>query len=225
MSCFVGNELDRVAEVVARLDRGSRIVYVSEAGMPVWSDPGARLVRAVVDAGHTIDVIPGPTAVATAVCLSGFTGSDVHFLGFPPRSGSARTEFLERVAGESGTTVCYEGPGRVCDLLRDLARVAGGARQAIVARELTKRHQEVLRGSLETLAARVTGALRGEVTLVVEGAREREQPSLAVERQAGAREVWAAICDPALKPRQRAKKIAAFTGLDTREIYTRLQTR
>ncbi|MCA9713859.1 MAG: rRNA small subunit methyltransferase 1 [Myxococcales bacterium] len=225
MSCFAGNEEERVGAVLERLAEGAQLVYVSEAGMPVWSDPGARLVRAVVDAGYALDVIPGPTAVATAVALSGFTGSDVHFLGFPPRAGSARARLLQRVAAAEGTTVLYEAPGRVGELIDALAASCGPApRRAVVARELTKLHQEVLRGTLSELAATVRGrgSMRGEMTVVIEG-RPSVEEAPEDDARAAARAVWDALHDDALKPRQRAKRIAALTGLENRVVYEQLR--
>ncbi|MEZ4450379.1 MAG: 16S rRNA (cytidine(1402)-2'-O)-methyltransferase [Nannocystaceae bacterium] len=224
ISCFVANEGERVPLLLERLGRGERVVFVSEAGMPSWSDPGERLARAAIDAGFEVDVVPGPTAAATALCLSGLPARDVRFLGFPPRGGRERAAFLEDMAEETSTVILYEAGNRSGELCRDLAAALGeGAarRRLVIARELTKLHQEVLRGSVAELAARVSGALRGEVTAVLEGAAigagEREDPA-----EAGARAVWSAIADRGLRPREKAKRIAAATGLDAREIYRAL---
>jgi len=222
VSCFVANEGGRIELLLDRLAKGERVVYVSEAGMPVWSDPGDKLVRAVVDAGFEVDVIPGPTAAATALCLSGFAAADVRFLGFPPRGGRARKELLAKLVTETAAVILYEAGNRTADLVRDLARVLPDAaqRSIIVARELTKLHQEVLRGSVDELASSLDGSLRGEVTVVLSGAAtvvEAGDPG----REA-ARALWESLHDPELKPRAKAKRIAELTGLEARDVYASL---
>ena len=218
ISCFVGNEAERAGLLRARLAEGARVVFVSEAGMPTWSDPGATLVRAALEGGFSVDVIPGPTAASMAVSLSGFTGSDVHFMGFLPRRGSARASALTQIARASATVVLYEAGNRVPALLQELAAIAGD-RAMVIARELTKLHQEALRGTAQALAERVEEAVRGEVTVVIAGRSD------AVDDDPGreaARAVWRALCDETLRPRARARAIAERTGLDTREIYEAL---
>lgn len=223
ISCFVANEGGRVGLLLERLERGERVVYVSEAGMPVWSDPGDKLVRAVIEAGFEVDVIPGPTAAATALSLSGFAAADVRFLGFPPRGGRARTDLLARLGSESAAVIFYEAGNRTAELVRDLARSLPDAdtREIVVARELTKLHQEVLRGRVAELAAKLDGSLRGEVTVVLGGAPARKEDDVDPV-QAAARSLWQALQDPDLKPRQKAKRIAELTGLDAREVYSAL---
>lgn len=218
VSCFVANEAERVALLLGHLGEGKVVAYVSEAGLPVWSDPGLRLVQAAVDAGYEVDVVPGPTAAAVALCLSGLPAEDVRFLGFLPRSGQERTDRLVQLAHERGTALLYEAGNRVPALLRDMAAVMADAhaRRVVIGRELTKQHQEVLRGTVSDLAERVQEALRGEVTLVLEGTQ------LPVEGDPGrvaARALWSALCDPSLRPRERAKQIAALTGDDPRAVY------
>lgn len=221
ISCFVANEGERVALLLQHLARGAVVAYVSEAGLPVWSDPGLRLVQAAVDAGYEVDVVPGPTAAAVALCLSGLPADDVRFLGFLPRAGSERAERLAAIAGERGTVLLYEAGNRVPALLRDLAEALPDAaiRRLAIARELTKQHQEVLRGTVAGLAAEVDEALRGEVTVVLAGtqAAPAEDPG-----ETAARALWALVCDPALRPREKAKRIAALTGLDARAVYEQL---
>lgn len=221
VSCFVANEGERIGVLLDHLGRGETVAYVSEAGLPVWSDPGLRLVQAAVEAGFAVDVVPGPTAAAVALCLSGLPAEDVRFLGFLPRGGSERTERLAALARERATVLLYEAGNRVPALLRDLAAALPDAatRRVMIGRELTKQHQEVLRGTVAGLAGEVEEALRGEVTLVLAGtvaAPEADPGELA------ARAVWAAVCDPGLKPREKAKQIAALTGLDARAVYEQL---
>jgi len=222
VSCFVANEPERVALMLEHLGRGEQVVFVSEAGMPVWSDPGERLVRAAVAAGFAVDVIPGPTAASMALCLSGIDGRDVRFLGFPPRGGQEREAFLKKLARETATVIVYEAGNRTPALVADLARALPDAevRALVVARELTKMHQEVLRGTAASLAVTLREGLRGEVTVVLGGAAELE--AAEDPAKAAARAVWAACGDASLRPRERAKLIAQLTGLEAREIYETL---
>jgi len=219
-SCFVGNEHERVGELLAALAEGKTVVYVSEAGMPGWSDPGQRLVREAIAAGHAVDVIPGPTAVATAVCHSGFDTTEVRFIGFPPRAGSERAALLASLAHERATVVLYEAGNRCAALVRDLAAALPDAsdRAIVVARELTKLHQEVVRGTVASLAATGLGEVLGEVTIVLAPATLQAPDPV---REA-ARAVLEAVLDPAAKPRERARRVAALTGLPARELYRRL---
>jgi len=219
-SCFVGNEHERVAGMLAALADGKRVAFLSEAGMPCWSDPGQKLVRAALDAGYAVDVIPGPTAVATAVCHSGLPCDEVRFCGFPPRSGAARTEWLASLVGEPATVVSYEAGNRVAALLADLARTLtdAGTRELVIARELTKLHQEIVRGSVAELAAKSDAALLGEVTVVLAPAAVA-RGELAQQQAARALEV---VLDASKKPREKARRLAELTGLPARDIYARL---
>jgi len=223
ISCFVANEQERVALLLEHLGRGERVAYVSEAGLPVWSDPGLRLVQAAVAAGFAVDVVPGPTAAAVALCLSGLPAEDVRFLGFLPRSGPERAARMTELARETATVLVYEAGNRTPALLRDLAAALPDAasRQVAVGRELTKQHQEVLRGTVAGLAAEVREALRGEVTVVLAGAA-RAELAASDPAQTAARAVWELLWDPALRPREKAKQIAALTGVEPRAVYERL---
>ena len=185
-----------------------------------------RLVQAAVGAGFEVDVIPGPTAAAMALCLSGLPAEDVRFLGFLPRSGPERTMRLQQFARERATVLLYEAGNRTPALLRDLAAALADAstRRVAIGRELTKQHQEVLRGTLAELAAAVDEPLRGEVTLVLEGTSAAELEARDPV-QTAARAVWELIWDPGLKPREKAKQIATLTGLEARAVYERLARR
>ncbi|MFO7566949.1 MAG: 16S rRNA (cytidine(1402)-2'-O)-methyltransferase [Enhygromyxa sp.] len=221
ISCFVGNEHERVALLLERLAAGQTVAFVSEAGLPVWSDPGRLLVAAAVAEGFEVDVIPGPTAATCALAVSGFVAEGARFLGFIPRAGKQRDEALERLREETGAAVIYEAGNRTPALLRDLGKQLG-ERRVLIARELSKLHQELLRGTASELAERIGEPLRGEVTLVVEGAAPSDRPDPG---QAAARAVLEVMLDPALKPRARAKALAELTGLDGRELYDRLRSR
>ncbi|HET6584769.1 MAG TPA: ribosomal RNA small subunit methyltransferase I [Nannocystaceae bacterium] len=220
-SCFVGNEHERVTELLVALADGKTVAYISEAGMPGWSDPGQLLVREAVRAGHAVDVVPGPTAMTTAVVHSGFPTAEVRYVGFPPRGGAERTAALAALAHERASVVMYEAGNRVAALLRDLASALpdADARELVVARELTKLHQEVVRGTVAALAAS-TGDQQGEVTIVLAPAT-LPAPDPA---RAAACAVLDAVLDTTAKPRERARRIAALTGIPARDVYRRLGT-
>ncbi len=189
LSLYKDNEARRGAEVVARLQQGEAVALISEAGMPGVSDPGARLVARCVEAGLPVDVIPGPSAVTTAVVLSGLPSDAFTFLGFLPRKGAARRRALALAAEQPHTVALFESPRRAARTLADLQVVMGGDRPAALVREMTKLHQEAVRGTLEQLAARFEEQPpRGEVTLVVGGApKEQELSEAEVEREVGER--------------------------------------
>ena len=220
ISCFVGNEHERVALLLERLAAGQTVAFVSEAGLPVWSDPGRMLVAAAIEGGFEVDVIPGPTAGTCALALSGFPAEGACFLGFLSRGGKDRDAELEQLANTPGPVILYEAGNRTPALLRDLSAKLGD-RRVLIARELTKLHQELLRGSIIELAERVTEPLRGEVTLVIEGAVAKTTEDDPVQQSA--RAVLDVMLNPALKPRARAKALAELTGLDARELYDRLR--
>ncbi len=160
----------REDDLLALLAGGQDVALVTDAGTPAISDPGMELVSAARDAGITVVPIPGPTAVATALSGSGLGGDRYLFLGFLPRKGAERDRLLGRAAAEPWSVVCFEAPGRLTDLLTDLAAVCGGDRVAVVARELTKVHEELRRDTLEALQTYYTAhPPRGEVTLVLAG--------------------------------------------------------
>jgi 16S rRNA (cytidine1402-2'-O)-methyltransferase len=170
LSLHEHNEAERAAEVIARLDAGERLVLVSDAGTPAVSDPGYRLIAAVVGAGHRVEAVPGASALLTALVVSGLPTDRVAFEGFLPRKGTARRDRLAELAGERRTLVLYVSPHRAEADLRDLADACGADRPAALCRELTKLHEEVRRGALGDLAATVAEGVRGELTLVVGGA-------------------------------------------------------
>ncbi len=223
ISCFVGNEHQRLERLREHLGRGETVAFVSEAGLPVWSDPGRILVAAAVAAGFPVDVVPGPTAGTCALALSGFPAEGARFLGFCPRAGKDRVALLESLVDESGAAVFYEAGNRVPALLRDLDKDMG-ERRIVVARELTKLHQEVLRGTVAELHGQGRGALRGEVTLVLAGApaRDPNQGEAVDPAVLAARAAVELFADRSLKPRARAKALAALTGWDARALYDKL---
>jgi 16S rRNA (cytidine1402-2'-O)-methyltransferase len=171
LSLHEHNERDRADEVVARLEEGQRVALVSDAGTPAVSDPGYRLISAVVEADLRVEAVPGASALLTALVVSGLPTDRVAFEGFLPRRGAARRERLAELATERRTVVLYVSPHRADADLRDLAASLGDERPAALCRELTKLHEQVLRGGLGALAVRVAEeGVRGELTLVVGGA-------------------------------------------------------
>ena len=160
-----------IADVLARLSRGEVVAVVSDAGMPGISDPGEQLVAAAAEAGHTIEVVPGPSAAVSALVASGLPAGRFVFEGFLPRKGSGRTQRLAVVAAERRTVVLYEAPHRVARTLADLAASCGEDRRIVLARELTKLHEELWRGTLgEAVAHAAAVDPRGEYVLVLDGA-------------------------------------------------------
>lgn len=165
------NEESRSRELVARLGAGEDVALVSDAGMPLVSDPGYRLVRAAIDAGIDVTVVPGPSAVATALAGSGLPPHPYRFIGFLPRAAGARRATLSSVAADDATLVAFEAPHRLTDALRD-ALGALGDRPACLARNLTKPHERWLRGRLSELITELNAEdeVRGESTIVIGGA-------------------------------------------------------
>jgi 16S rRNA (cytidine1402-2'-O)-methyltransferase len=164
-------ERGAVDAILLRLAQGERVVVVSDAGMPGIADPGERLVRAAVDAGHTVEVVPGPSAAITAAVISGLPAARFVFEGFLPRKGSGRSGRLAELARERRTIVMYEAPHRLLRTLADLASACGADRQVALCRELTKLHEETWRGTLAEAITRGDDVEpRGEYVVVLDGA-------------------------------------------------------
>lgn len=174
VSYFEGNEARRADELCGRIRAGEVVALVSEAGMPAVSDPGFRLVRRCIDAGLPVTVVPGPSAVLAALVGSGLPVSEFRFVGFLPRAAGRRRARLAALRRDDATLVLFEAPGRLVAMLAEL-REAFGDRRAAVARELTKLHEEFVRGKLSELQEQfLARPVRGEVTVVVEGGRPQE---------------------------------------------------
>lgn len=216
-SLHAHNERARVAEVLATLEGGGSMALVSDAGTPLVSDPGERLVAAVVEAGHEVVPIPGPSAVLAALVASGLETTPFLFVGFLPRKAGERRRRLEDLADRPETLVFFESPRRVGPSLAELAERLGD-RPACLARELTKVHEELARGSLLELAERFAEGTRGEVTLVVAGAEA--SPSLSGD--ALRREIRAAV-GRGDSPKQVAAALAPSAAASKREIYAMAQ--
>jgi 16S rRNA (cytidine1402-2'-O)-methyltransferase len=176
------NEDDRIHEVLRAVGDGRTVAVVSDAGMPGISDPGARLVAAAAEAGVTVTVVPGPSAVLAALVTSGLPVDRFCFEGFLPRSGRDRRDRLEALGDETRTTVLFEAPGRVAGTVADLVEHCGAGRPVVIARELTKLHEEIWRGHLgQAVSWAAATPLRGEVVLVLGGADQTEAPTVSDE--------------------------------------------
>ena len=174
VSYFEGNEQGRTPQLLEALQAGQRVVLVTDAGMPSVSDPGYRLVVAAVEAGIEVTSVPGPSAVLTALAVSGLPVDRFCFEGFLPRKAGERSRRLDWLADEARTMVFFEAPHRTEAALAAMADAFGADRPAAVCRELTKTHEEVRRGGLGNLAAWAAAGVRGEVTIVVAGATDDE---------------------------------------------------
>ncbi|GAB2598376.1 16S rRNA (cytidine(1402)-2'-O)-methyltransferase [Streptomyces capparidis] len=216
VSYFEGNEAARTPDLVAELTGGARVLLVTDAGMPSVSDPGYRLVAAAVAAGVRVTAVPGPSAVLTALALSGLPVDRFCFEGFLPRKAGERASRLAQSADEPRTLVFFEAPHRLAETLAAMAEAFGADRQAAVCRELTKTYEEVRRGPLEELAAWAREGVRGEITVVVAGAPPRAPRELSPAELARA----VAEREEAGERRKEAiAAVAAATGRPKREVF------
>jgi 16S rRNA (cytidine1402-2'-O)-methyltransferase len=222
LSAHAHNEPQRARDIVRHLDSGKSVALLCDAGTPALSDPGSRIVRQAVEAGHRVSPVPGPSALAAALSVAGFAraSTDAWFVGFVPPKGKARRSSLDRLQAHAGVVVLYEAPHRLPALIDDLAARCG-ERPACVCRELTKRHEEVVHGTLSELCAWVDAReLRGELTLVVGPALPDPAESADLER------VDAALvrCLAAgLSPKDASTAVAAVLELSRRQVYARCQ--
>jgi 16S rRNA (cytidine1402-2'-O)-methyltransferase len=207
-------EARQMNAVMRRLASGQRIAVVTDAGMPGISDPGERLVRAALRHGHAVEVVPGPTAAIAALVASGLATGRFVFEGFLPRRGAARAERLDELSHDQRTLVLYEAPHRLARTLEDVAGAFGADRPVAVARELTKLHEEMFRGTIADAVEWALGGTRGEVVIVVEGAPEPPEPTDDELRTALARALKAGD-----SVRTAATAVASATGASRRRVY------
>jgi 16S rRNA (cytidine1402-2'-O)-methyltransferase len=224
VSAHEHNERARAGTVVEMLREGKEVAMVSDAGTPLLSDPGARIVRAVLEAGFEVVPIPGASALLAALVASGIAADRFTFYGFIPRKGGPRTALLEEIAALPHAAVLYESPYRVAELLRDLAAAAGPERRVAVARELTKVHEEVFRGTAaEALARFEAREVKGEIAVVVEGRPSDE--TAAAEAEAAETDALAAraVADALLargeSPSGVARELRRRLGIARNEAY------
>lgn len=213
ISYFDGNEASRVETLLDALRGGQRVVVVTDAGMPVVSDPGFRIVAACAEQNIKVTAVPGPSAVLTALALSGLASDRFCFEGFLPRKSGERRRRLAGLASEARTMIFFEAPHRVADFLADAAAALGGDRPAAVCRELTKTYEEVKRGGLAELADWASEGVLGEITVVIAGA-----PEQVVDLDAAVAGVLARVeAGERLKP--AVTEVAAETGLSKGLLY------
>jgi 16S rRNA (cytidine1402-2'-O)-methyltransferase len=214
VSLFDANESSRVPSLVAEIQGGATVLLVSDAGMPLISDPGYRLVTACIEAGVQVQCLPGPSAVTTALAVSGLPAERFCFEGFAPRKHSARVAWLKTLAAEQRSCVFFESPRRLADCLKDAVEALGPERKAVVCRELTKTHEEIVRGPLGELAEWASGGVLGEITVVLAGATPRaDLPALVAEVNA--------LVDGGMRVKDAcARVVAAHPGAPSRrELY------
>ncbi len=211
------NKLRAGAVLLRRLSEGESVALVSDAGTPAISDPGYELVREAINADVPVEVVPGPSALISAIVISGLPTDHFAFEGFLPSRKEKRRKALQALAGETRTMIFYESPQRVGAFLAEAAEILGD-RRACLVRELTKVHEEILRGTLAELAAEIArrgGTVLGEVTLVVAGAQKTVE--MSVEEI-----VRAAMEDASGSSRDLAREISERTGLSRKEVYTEI---
>jgi 16S rRNA (cytidine1402-2'-O)-methyltransferase len=208
------NEEARAGELADAVAAGQTVVLVSDAGMPAVSDPGYRVVREVAGRGLAVTSVPGASAAVTALAVSGLPSDRWAFEGFLPRRPGERRRLLESLASERRTLVFYESPHRVGDALADMVAACGADRPAVVCRELTKLHEEVLRGTLGELARTAADGLRGEICIVLAPGEAPQAPA----PEAVVPEVARLTAD-GVRAKEAAARVAAAHGLRTREVY------
>ena len=211
---------ERAAEIVARVIAGEVIAYCTDAGMPGVSDPGLRLVRTARAADVPVEVLPGPTAVATAYVASGCIDQSFYFGGFFPRKGAARAALLAQLKALEAALVFYESPNRLVSALESIAE-AFPLREIAVCRELTKVHEEVVRGFapevLATFADR--DAVKGEIVIVIDGPSEAEREAESAEATVNAAKRAEELSADGMRPKDIARQIAAEFGIPRNEAY------
>ena len=215
VSLYDQNEASRVPALLDDIRGGATVLLVSDAGMPLISDPGYRMVAACVDAGLPVHCLPGPSAVTTALAVAGLPSERFCFEGFAPPSCAARATWLQSLANELRTCVFFESPRRLGECLADAVEVLGPQRRAVVCRELTKTHEEIVRGRLGELAEWATGPVLGEITVVLAGATPTADPEALVA------EVNRLVDDDGLRVKDAcAQVVAAHPGAPSRrELY------
>jgi len=214
---------ERAGAIVERVAGGETIVYCTDAGMPGVSDPGLRLVRAAREAGQPVEVLPGPTAVATAYVASGCTNPAFYFGGFFPRKAGERAAVLKSLKALEAALVFYESPNRLVSALECIAEVLPH-RQVAVCRELTKLHEEVVRGSVADVLATFSereraGGVKGEIVIVVDGPSDEERNADALDARELAQQRAAELSAEGMRPKQVARALADELGIPRNEAY------
>ena len=216
LSFFEGNEEERTDQLLNELKNGADVLVVTDAGMPTVSDPGYKLVRSAIDANIPVEVLPGPSAVTTALALSGLPTDRFCFEGFVPRTQGAREKFFESIRFESRTIVLFEAPHRLIDTLNVALNILGADRKAALCREMTKTYEETVRGDLTTLIEWANSKeVLGEITIVIEGASSSAKEINREKIVAAVRKLESVGMDR----KEAVASIAAELNLPKREVF------
>jgi 16S rRNA (cytidine1402-2'-O)-methyltransferase len=211
-----------IERCLAELGTGRHLALVTDAGTPLISDPGARLVRGARELGARVETIPGPSAVTAALSICGMDFDSFRFMGFAPRSGQKRRAWLEQIAGDAGASVFFESKARLLATLAELGELLAEGRALAVCRELTKIHEQVVRGTAAELLQALQAGVLGEITVVVGAGPTLAERNKAAEPSALEPRIEALLAQ-GVSPRDAARQIARETGLARRIVYARVQ--
>jgi len=216
ISLFEENEIEKIPDIIEKLKNGSKVVVISDAGTPAISDPGYRLVNKVIEENISITVIPGPSAVLSALILSGLPTDRFSFEGFIARKGKERTEILNNLNTQSRTMIIFESPRRTLQTLQDIQEIVGNERKAAVVREISKTYEEVIRGSLKELVAWANSKeVLGEITLVIAGVENTGKKEVDDQAIAEVKQLIAA----GSSFKDAVQEVSTQRGLSRRELY------
>ena len=216
ISLFEDNEIERIPEIIEKLKNGAKVVVISDAGTPAISDPGYRLVNAAIDEKILITVIPGPSAVLSALVLSGLQTDRFIFEGFIAKKGKERTEFLNNLVNENKTTILFESPRRTLQTLKDIQEIIGDDRKAAVVREISKTYEEVIRGTIKELVNwAIDTEVLGEITLVIAGLETTARKQVDEQAVKRVRQ----LVDAGSSFKDAVQEVSTQQGLSRRELY------
>ena len=216
ISLFEDNEIERIPEIIEKLKNGAKVVVISDAGTPAISDPGYRLVNAAIDEKILITVIPGPSAVLSALVLSGLPTDRFIFEGFIAKKGKERTEFLNNLVNENKTTILFESPRRTLQTLKDIQEIIGDDRKAAVVREISKTYEEVIRGTIKELVNwAIDTEVLGEITLVIAGLETTARKQVDEQAVKRVRQ----LVDAGSSFKDAVQEVSTQQGLSRRELY------
>lgn len=216
ISFFEENEIEKIPELINKLKQGSKIVVISDAGTPAISDPGFKLVKQAITENISITVIPGPSAVLSALVLSGLPTDRFSFEGFIPRKGKERTEILNNLNKESRTMIIFESPRRTKETLEDIKEVVGEDRKIAVVREISKTYEEVIRGSVSELVDWAnSNEVLGEITIVIEGVDSSKRNIVDEEAIKNVKDLIA----KGMSFKDAVQQVSTQLGLSRRELY------
>jgi 16S rRNA (cytidine1402-2'-O)-methyltransferase len=216
ISLFEDNEIERIPEIIEKLKNGAKVVVISDAGTPAISDPGYRLVNAAIDEKILITVIPGPSAVLSALVLSGLPTDRFIFEGFIAKKGKERTEFLNNLGNENKTTILFESPRRTLQTLKDIQEIIGDDRKVAVVREISKTYEEVIRGTIKELVNwAIDTEVLGEITLVIAGLETTARKQVDEQAVKRVRQ----LVDAGSSFKDAVQEVSTQQGLSRRELY------